>query len=310
MKFIVESVSKCSGRLGLLTNIERLADRSYKTPFLLFLNPNLSREVLELSGFNLSSDFGILLPVSNIEQMEAPLKVFKNGIAEFIGLNECLTMITLKNSSEFAPTGHHEKGSVPIFKKSGKLNLTPERYMNIVNISSPDFFTSLADADVWIGCPNKRLIKALDRSESFFDECLKHQNETSSKTSLIASVQGGYSEFERKRCIKHLMKHDDQIFGYFIDGLHRNGHEATLADQKALRDIVKTTLTNLPETKIKFMFGSYLPHVAIELILLGVDVLDTSFINLVTSFNRALTFNFNLNDPVKRCPEIDLIDAK
>jgi queuine tRNA-ribosyltransferase subunit QTRTD1 len=111
MKFIVESVSKCSGRLGLLSNIERLADRTYNTPFLLFNSPNLSREVLELSGFNLSNDFGILLPVTNVEQMESPLKSFKNGIAEFVGLKECLTMITLKNPIEFSVTGHHEKGN-------------------------------------------------------------------------------------------------------------------------------------------------------------------------------------------------------
>ena len=112
MKFVVESVSKCSGRLGMLSSIERLADRSYKTPFLMFLNPNLSREVLELSGFNLSSDFGILLPISNIEQMEKPLTAFKNGISEFVGLKECLTMITLKNSSESSVTGHHERGRI------------------------------------------------------------------------------------------------------------------------------------------------------------------------------------------------------
>jgi queuine tRNA-ribosyltransferase subunit QTRTD1 len=197
---------------------------------------------------------------------------------------------------------------VPIFKKSGKQNITSERYMNIVNVANPDLFTSLADADVWNGCPNKRLIKALDRSEGFFDECLKIKE--SNKGAFIASVQGGFSEFERKRCIKHLSEYDEQIFGYFIDGLHRNGHEATLTDQKALKDIVQTTLENLPENKIKFMFGSYFPHVILELIEMGIDVFDTSFVNVVTNFNRALTFNFDVNDPVKRFPEIDLMDAK
>lgn len=45
MKFVLESVSKCSGRLGVFTNIERLPDRTFKTPLLLYLNPQLSREV-------------------------------------------------------------------------------------------------------------------------------------------------------------------------------------------------------------------------------------------------------------------------
>lgn len=308
MKFAVEYISKCSGRLGLLSSIERLADRSYKTPFLLFLNPNLSREVLELSGFNLSSDFGILLPITNIEQMENPLKAFQNGISEFIGLKECLTMITLKNPSEFSLTGHHEKKSVPIFKRSGKLNITSERYMNIINVSNVDFYSSLADADVWNGCPNKRLIKALDRSEDMFDECMKTQN--SNRGGLIASVQGGFSEVDRKKFIKHLAEHEDQIFGYFIDGLHRNGHEATLIDIKALKDIVKISVDNLPESKLKFMLGPYFPHVTLELISLGIDVFDTSFITTVTSFNRALVFNFDVNNSTRTFPEIDLMDSK
>lgn len=45
MKFLLETASKGSGRLGLLTNVERLPDRVYKTPLLLYLDPQLSREV-------------------------------------------------------------------------------------------------------------------------------------------------------------------------------------------------------------------------------------------------------------------------
>lgn len=45
MKFVLETVSKCSGRLGLFTGIERLPEKSFKTPMALLLNPQLSREV-------------------------------------------------------------------------------------------------------------------------------------------------------------------------------------------------------------------------------------------------------------------------
>lgn len=45
MKFVLETVSKSSGRLGLIKNIERFPDRVYKTPLLLYLNPQLSHEV-------------------------------------------------------------------------------------------------------------------------------------------------------------------------------------------------------------------------------------------------------------------------
>lgn len=311
MKFVVQSVSKCSGRLGLLTNIERLPDRSYKTPLLLFLFPNLSREVLELSGFDLSNDFGVLLPVSSVEQMEKPLKLYQKGISEFIGLKECLTMVTLKNSSEISISGHHERGSIPIFRKSGRINITPKRFMSIIEASNPDFYTSLADNDTYLGCSNKRVIKALDRSESMFDDCIDILKENPLKVPLIASVEGGFKEYERKKSIDHLQQHEDRIFGYFLDGFHRNGHEAVLIDQVELMKIVKSTNSQLPEDKIKFMFGGYLPHVTLQLVAMGIDVFDTSFVNILTNLNRAMVFNFDVNNPVKaEIPEIDLMDVK
>lgn len=311
MKFVVESVSKCSGRIGLLSNIERLPDRVYKTPLLLFLFPNLSREVLELTNFDLLNDFGVLLPFSNIDQIEKSLKLYQKGIAEFIGLKECLTLITLKNTSEKSITGHHERGSIPIFRRAGRLNVKPEKYMSIIEASKVDAYTSLADSDTWAGCPSKRLLKSIDRSEDMFDECMTIIKEKSINTPLIASVQGGFSEYERKKSIEHLRKFDDKIFGYFLDGFHRNGHEAAVLDQSAFKQIVKSTVSILPEDKMKLMLGCYLPHVVLELVGMGIDVFDSSFVNLVTNRNRAMVFNFDLENPTaKTFPEIDLMDAK
>lgn len=47
MKFILESVAKCSGRsrIGSLVNVERLPGKSFETPMALINNPQLSREV-------------------------------------------------------------------------------------------------------------------------------------------------------------------------------------------------------------------------------------------------------------------------
>lgn len=309
MKFIVESISKCSGRLGLITNIERLPDRTYKTPLLLFLFPNISREVLELSSFDLINDFGVLLPVNSIEQMEKPLKAYQKGVSEFIGLKECLTMITLKNSAEVSVTGHHERGSIPIFRKSNKINMTPERYMSIIEACKADIYSSLADGDTYLGCSNKRVVKSLDRSESMFDSCMEICNKQNISTPLIATVEGAFNEFDRKRCIEHLKQDEEKVFGFFLDGFHRNGHEAIVIDHEAFKKIVKSTISYLPDEKIKFMFGSYLPHVTLELIMMGVDVLDSSLVNILTNLNRAMVFNFDVDNPIKKFPEIDLMDS-
>lgn len=109
---------------------------------------------------------------------------------------------------------------------------------------------------------------------------------------------------------EHLKQHDDAIGGYFIDGLHRNGHEATSLEVEDLKEIVSYTSALLPADKLKVMLGAYLPHVTLELIMLGVDIFDSSLVNLVTNANRAFVFNFNLSDSVKRFPEIDLMDSK
>lgn len=325
MKFVLESVTKCSGRLGLFTNIERLPDRTFKTPMMLYLNPQLSREVsfikhqhvfllpailfkvLEISGFDLSKDTAVALPVSNCEQMEKPIKLMGKGIAEFHALKECLTFVTLKNSSEFSPTGFHEKGSVSILRKAGRITITAERYMNMMETFQPDFFTSIADGDTYKDCSKKRVIRACERSEELLDECIRRRNQNSF---MIASVEGGFNEWERKRMLAQLKDHDAKIDGFFIDGLHRNGHEAVTVDVPAMKEIVSFTLSHLPNDKVKMMLGAYLPHVTLQLIILGVDVFDSAFVNIVTNCNRAMVFNFNLNEPVKRFPELDMMDSK
>ncbi|KAG5677276.1 hypothetical protein PVAND_007046 [Polypedilum vanderplanki] len=309
MKFVVELSSKCSGRLGLLSNIERLPERCINTPFLLFVNPNLSREVLELN-FCLKSDFGVALPISKTEQMEEPLQLSKKGISEFIGLSECLTFLTFQNTSELTRTGHHEKGSIPVFRTAGKINLNTQRYMNIVEVSKPDFYLSLADSDTWKDCPKRRLIKSNERSQEFFEECISHHKKINSKSKLIATVEGGYNMHERKKCIDYLKKEDEYISGFLIDGFHRNGFEATQVDVDAMTEIVEKTVEILNNDKVRLMFGAYLPHVTLQLISLGIDIFDSSFIQIVTNMNRALVFNFDINNPVKRFPEIDLTDEK
>lgn len=308
MKFFIESVTKCSGRLGLITALERLPEKSFKTPLLLLTDHNLSKEVLDIAGFR---NFAVLLPLDSIEQMRNPLKVFQKGISEFIGLKECLTFVTIKNPSVTSPSGHHEKGFISIFKKSGKLNVSANDYMTFIEAANPDFFVTLADGDTWIDCSKKRVSKSNERSEEMFDECLKHHKESLAGKScrLLASVEGGYNEFERQKTTDYIKDFDENISGYFIDGFHRNGSEAVTLDLEKVSKIVKSTLSNLPENKMKIMLGAYMPHHVMELVSLGIDVFDSSFAILAMRMNRALTFNFDLKNPTKREAEIDLMDV-
>lgn len=145
-----------------------------------------------------------------------------------------------------------------------------------------------------------------------FLECLERKKASASlsNSSMIACVVGAYNEFERKKMVEQLKAFDDDISGYFIDGLHRNGHEATSINVPLFKQIVGNTVSMLPNDKMKIIFGAYLPHITLELVSMGVDIFDTSFVNLVTNANRAIVFNYNLKDPKKVFPEIDLADSK
>ncbi|CRK93937.1 CLUMA_CG007464, isoform A [Clunio marinus] len=311
-KFVVESVSKYGGRIGLIKNVERLPDKTFKTPMLLYLHPQLSREVLELSGFELSKDFAISLPVSNVEQMEKPLEISGKGISDFWALKESLTFCSLKNGSIFSPSASQDKDSVPIYRKSERLNITPQRYMKMMEVFKPDFYTTLADGDSFKDCPKRRVAKASEKSRRFYEESvqLKKSSAVLKNSFMIGTIVGGFNEFERRKIVEEMNKKSEDVDGYFIDGLHRNGHEAAEIDVTSLKEIVSSTIAQLPQEKLKVMSGAYLPNVTLELIAQGIDLFDSSLVNLVTNANRAMVFNFNINKPAKLFPEIDLLDSK
>lgn len=269
-------------------------------------------QVLELSGIDIGSQ-GVSLPILNVEQMETAVGAFKKSLSHFVGLPEALTCITLKNSSEYCPSGSHTKGSVPIFKRSGKINITTDRYMNLIETFQPDFFSCLSDGDTFLDSSNKRVSKACERSSDLFRDCLERKKSSSMKGMFfMASVEGGFNEFERKKSIEFLKEHEPDIDGYFVDGFHRNAHEATSLTSSDIRGIVEQIVSLLPVDKMKMMLGAYSPSVLLELIRLGIDVFDTSFADIVTNVRRALVFNFDVDRdrPTEISPEIDLMDSK
>lgn len=56
---------------------------------------------------------------------------------------------------------------------------------------------------------------------------------------MIASLEGGYSIWERKRMVDQALAHDADITGYFLDGFHRNGSEGLKNNSKNRRNSLK-----------------------------------------------------------------------
>lgn len=56
-----------------------------------------------------------------------PLSEYDGSVAEFVGMKEYLTYVTVQDPAEITPTGHHLQNNIPIWTRAGKLYLSPDR---------------------------------------------------------------------------------------------------------------------------------------------------------------------------------------
>lgn len=118
--------------------------------------------------------------------MEESLKVFNKSIADFSGFMNYPTFLNLKDTLVPSKSGFHEKGNISLFNKQGRVNMTPERFMNFVEVSRPKFYHPLCDGDTNASCSKKRLIKSIERSEEFFKCCVeRHRTSEILKESVL-----------------------------------------------------------------------------------------------------------------------------
>ncbi|XP_055315394.1 queuine tRNA-ribosyltransferase accessory subunit 2 [Sitodiplosis mosellana] len=312
MKFIIDLVSKHSGRIGTLTK----SDFELKTPLVLHYTkvgsvPHLSREVFDMIT---TEKQGLQVSLETTSIMEEALTFSQKGIAEFAGLDHTFSLVTLKDTGAITES-FYSRNSVAILTRAGKISITPEKYMKLVETFKPDLFHTLCDGDTNESSGNKRIFNAVKRTESFFQTCasLYQTSASLAGSMLLAPIEGGYSIQNREATIKLLNAYENQeiIGGYFLDGFHSNGNSANQVDSNKVCDIIEKCNALLPTNKLKVMLGAYSPTLIIKLIQLGVDVFDTTYAYLMTSINQALTFNFDLDtnvEPDSHQFSIDLSD--
>ncbi|XP_053686944.1 queuine tRNA-ribosyltransferase accessory subunit 2 [Sabethes cyaneus] len=317
MKLVLNKVTKCSGRTGVLSGIERLANVTLETPGLILHTkggsvPHLSKDVLhclggkpELAQYCLTST----------EHMAEAMGATKQGIAQFVAQSECVSLLTLKDPAELCQPGFHEKDFVPIYGRSGRINLTTEKFIKLMEIFQPDIYVPLFDGDTDMNSSKKREQKSVDRTETFVLECLEahRSSEALKHSSILAPVVGGYNIKLREQSLMFLDQHKGIIGGYLLAGLHSNGSSACQVDEKLLKDTVSKICETLPAEKPRFAFGAFTPCIILELVSKGVDIFDTSYPYLKTQQHRALTFSFNTDDdqfPDEWESELDLQDSR
>lgn len=247
--------------------------------------------------------------------MRESLDVFTKGIATFVGFPTSPTFLVMNSPCEATPSGFTEAGTAPLFGRKGKELITPETYLKLVEVFKPDIYHSLPDSDTNIESSKKRLRKSLTRNVDFFERCLeihKKSQHLRRNTLFFAPLVGGFCKITRSECVKLMKPNFDDVDGFTIDGLHNNGSPASKIDLTALKEIVSHTLDELAEKdKPIVMAGAYSPLAVLEMVKLGVDVFDSSYVYIASKNFKALTFNFDLSSKAKVSQFLlDLSDPK
>lgn len=69
----------------------------------------------------------IQISVANSFSLKESLVESDRNVAEFVGLPECISYITVQDPGDMIPGGHHFQNNVPIWTRSGKVYLNPDK---------------------------------------------------------------------------------------------------------------------------------------------------------------------------------------
>jgi queuine tRNA-ribosyltransferase accessory subunit len=185
--------------------------------------------------------------------------------------------------------------------------------MEIAETFKPDIYQVLGDGDTNADSSKKRLHNSTDRTEQFFIACLeRHKKSEALKNSMMmATISGGYNLLWREKSAMFYKEYEQDVDGFVVDGLHCNGVEASMLNRAAVQEVVGHTLKLLPCDKMKVMLGAYNPLMVLEMIKLGIDVFDSSYVYLCSMQNRALTFSFDVAEAIDLSNyHLDVSDVK
>ncbi|BET02452.1 Queuine tRNA-ribosyltransferase catalytic subunit 1 [Nesidiocoris tenuis] len=319
MKFSFNAVNGSRARSGTLTGFSRFPDIVFETPLLLFYTkggsiPHLTHEVLQLLTTE-QQTVQITLPTT-YHSHEA-VKQFKKGISSFVGLQECLTCLSVQDPAYKTPVGYNKQRNVSIWTNQGRVSLNSSEYMDIVEAFKPDFYEALSNGDTNIDTAKKKIGKVVESSKQLFDGCLQRHcsSELVNTSGILAAVEGGYNSEARKKSAASYK--NAPVDGFVINGLHNNGPDVEEIDFKSIEDVIDVTVDNLPSDKLRLLHGSWTPSNLLKLVDSGIDAFDSSYPYLVTERKGALVFRFEIVDRSQTTEEsespmleINLSDSK
>ncbi|KAL2713264.1 queuine tRNA-ribosyltransferase subunit QTRTD1 [Vespula squamosa] len=290
MKFILDSLTHCTPRIGILKEFERLPNTIFETPLLLIYTKRGSVPHLTKDVFKMVTKQQHLLSISlpSTLKMEDSIKESNVSFAEFVSMKEYINFLSIQDPTEVTPSGFQQADSISVWSRTGRTIFTADKYMDLVEIFEPDLYVALCDGNIHNS--EKRISKATDRSKTLTEQCLKRHaasNKLKSK-SILGAVEGGYNLKIREESVEYLK--NKPLAGYVIDGLHDNGPDVRNIKWKQIENVIQHTIKLLPADKLRVSLGCWNPLIILELINLGIDIFDSTYPYVVTDHSEALTF--------------------
>ncbi|PIO76420.1 tRNA-guanine transglycosylase [Teladorsagia circumcincta] len=196
--------------------------------------------------------------------------------------------------------------SLNVVQKFGKgapgfcgMPLDPRLYREVVKNFMCDSYDTMLDYDVPRDSLNKRLSKAVDRTKTFYDLVVDHDE--CPEGAVIVSLGGGFNDYYRRKCAVDvgLNKRCD---GYSVD-LREFTHGSEV-DKEELKKLVEETFGPLPPTRFRFVAGPFDPAMVLYLVRLGFDCFDSSYAVKISEEAKCL----RLADDYPYSSQFELLD--
>lgn len=273
--------------MSTLNNIQILEKVAKEQGFLIYSRggtvPFLTPDNFEKVFPNLHTIWHI--PLSTVYEQPGVdvLKQFGKPFAKFADLENCTLLLNVNDSSNPKEDlyKYNEEKSISIWAPSGRRRVTPEEYMNVLDVFGVDICIPPSDK-IPKEMAKKRCQKSCDRTVRFLDKCLEVKREKGSDMPIFGVLEGGDNVGYRQKCAKEIAKRE--VDGYTFSGYDVIGEK--------WKDVLISTLEYLPEKKLKILFGLFTPPEVIQAALLGINLFDTVVCFHLTVKGQAFDFRF------------------
>eukprot|EP00195_Chlamydomonas_chlamydogama_P007190 CAMPEP_0202899288 /NCGR_PEP_ID=MMETSP1392-20130828/7563_1 /ASSEMBLY_ACC=CAM_ASM_000868 /TAXON_ID=225041 /ORGANISM="Chlamydomonas chlamydogama, Strain SAG 11-48b" /LENGTH=472 /DNA_ID=CAMNT_0049585429 /DNA_START=133 /DNA_END=1551 /DNA_ORIENTATION=- len=247
--------------------------------------PNLTPDMLKKLKPAVS---GYQLDVMQFLAQPSPttLKQYGAGAHKFLCMEEGVVLASNRDPVMYEYGGRPANDtSVYAMIHTGGRQVTVEGYMDVVEALQPDLYVTMCD-EITADVKKKRAVSSVTRTTKWLDACLSLQKARNLSALPLAAITGGALPELREQSAAAAAQRD--VAGFALCGFGTG--EDSCDERQAL---LGAALSQLPETKPRFLAGVSSPAEVLDAVSLGVDLFDCGYVSQVTGAGYALTFPLN-----------------